>query len=165
MSFDIDWQSMFVPTVALVEMFLRGTAIYLFIFFMLRIFRRQAGSIGISDLLVVVLVADAAQNAMANEYKSITEGIVLVATVFAWDMLLDWLGDRYKGTWLGRLLRPAPLLLIRNGRILRHNLRKEMVTEDELLGQLRELGVERVEDVKKSYLEADGHISVVKMNE
>lgn len=162
MFLDFDWNALFQPTVALAEMFLRGTVMYLFIFFILRVSRRQAGSIGISDLLVVVLVADAAQNAMANEYRSITEGVVLVGAIFFWDYVLDWLGDRYNDTWLGRLLRPSPLPLIRNGRVNRRNLRREMITEDELLGQLRQQGVERVEDVKKSYLEADGHISVVK---
>ncbi|HEY9197836.1 MAG TPA: DUF421 domain-containing protein, partial [Gammaproteobacteria bacterium] len=95
MFFEIDWNSVFVPTLPLGEIFLRGTVVYLFIYFMLRIFRRQAGSIGISDLLVVVLVADAAQNAMGSQYTSITEGVLLVLTIFFWDYLFDWLGDRY----------------------------------------------------------------------
>ena len=55
-----------------------STIVYLFILFVLRLLRREAGSLSISDLLVVVLIADAAQNAMASEYKSITEGLVLV---------------------------------------------------------------------------------------
>jgi uncharacterized membrane protein YcaP (DUF421 family) len=63
----IDWNSMFVPSLHLGEIFLRGTVVYLFLFALLRVTRRQAGAIGISDLLVVVLIADAAQNAMASE--------------------------------------------------------------------------------------------------
>lgn len=162
MFIDIDWNAMFVPTLALGEIFLRGTAVYLFIYFILRIFRRQAGSIGISDLLVVVLIADATQNAMASQYKSITEGVLLVLTIFFWDYLLDWLGDRYGDSRLGRLLRPSPLPLVKDGRMVLRNLKKEMITADELLGQLRLQGIDRVEDVKESFLEADGHISVVK---
>lgn len=50
----------------------------------LRVLRREAGSIGISDLVVVVLIADAAQNAMAAEYRSLTEGAILVATIALW---------------------------------------------------------------------------------
>lgn len=162
MILDIDWNAMFDPNVALAEMFLRGTVMYLFIYFMLRVSRRQAGSIGIADLLVVVLVADASQNAMASDYRSITEGAVLVGSIFFWDYTFDWLGDRYHDTWLGRILRPSPLPLIRNGRIDWRNLRREMITEDELMGQLRQQGVERIEEVKESFLEVDGHISVVK---
>lgn len=158
----IDWHSLLVPSVGIVEIFLRGTAIYFFLFIVLRVLRREAGAIGISDLLVVVLIADAAQNAMASDYKSITEGIVLVGTIAFWDYFLDWLGYRFPG--LQRLLRPKPLLLIKDGRIQWRNLRQEMISEEELLGQLREQGVEKVEDVKMSYLEGDGRISVIKNN-
>jgi uncharacterized membrane protein YcaP (DUF421 family) len=70
----IDRKTVFVPTASLIEIFLRGTIVYLFLFFVLRISRRQAATLGISDLLVIVLIADAAQNAMASDYKSISEG-------------------------------------------------------------------------------------------
>jgi uncharacterized membrane protein YcaP (DUF421 family) len=158
--FQIDWNSAFVPTVSVAEMVLRGTLVYLLLFFVLRVLRREAGALGISDLLVVVLIADAAQNAMASEYKSITEGAVLVGTIVAWDFFLDWLGYRFPS--IQRLLRPAPLPLIRDGRVLRQNLRKEMITMEELMGQLREQGVESVEEVKTCHLEGDGHVSVIR---
>ena len=155
----IDWTSIFIPSMSVAEIFLRGTFTYLFLFFILRFLRREAGALGISDLLVVVLIADAAQNAMGSEYKSITEGGVLVATIAGWDYFLDWLGHRFPR--VRRLLRPAPLLLIKNGQMLKKNLRQEMITEEELMGQLREQGVEHVNKVKKCYLEGDGHISVI----
>jgi uncharacterized membrane protein YcaP (DUF421 family) len=158
--FQIDWQSLFMPSFHIGEIFLRGTIVYLFLFIVLRILRREAGAIGISDLLVVVLIADAAQNAMASEYKSITEGLVLVTTIAFWDYFLDWFS--YKFPVVQRLLRPAPLLLIKDGQIQKRNLRQEMITEEELMGQLREQGIERVEEVKKSYIEGDGHISVIR---
>lgn len=102
----VDWKSVFIPSMHLGEILLRGTIVYLFLFIVLRILRRQAGAIGISDLLVVVLIADAAQNAMGSEYRSITEGLVLVATIAFWDYFLDWLG--YKFPSVRRLIRPAP---------------------------------------------------------
>jgi uncharacterized membrane protein YcaP (DUF421 family) len=155
----IDWQSVFIPSLHIGEIILRGTVVYLFLFILLRLLRRGAGAIGISDLLVVVLIADAAQNAMASEYKSITEGLILVTTIVFWDYFLDWLG--YKFPRFRRLLRPAPLLLIKDGRIESHNLSREMITEEELIEQLREHGVESVEQVKESHIEGDGHISVI----
>src|SRR3569832_492650 len=105
----MDWRSVFVPTVPLLEIILRGTVIYLFLFFMLRVSRRETGGMGISDLLVVVLVADASQKDMASEYKSITEGLVLVATIAFWKNKQDRHENRK--TTIERLLRPAPLLL------------------------------------------------------
>ena len=161
--FEINWHEVFVPTVGLLELVLRGSVIYLFILIALRLFRREAGALNTADLLVVVLVADAAQNAMASEYHSITEGVVLVATIFAWNYLLDWLG--YQHPQVYRLLHPPPPLLAKDGRIQRHNLRAEMITRAELMGQLREQGIEDLGQVKRAYLEADGHLSVIKYDD
>ena len=99
---------------------------------------------------------------MSSEYKSITEGIVLVMTIVFWDYFVDWLGYRFPS--IQRLIRPAPLPLVENGRVNRRNMRQEMITDDELMGQLREQGVESIAEVKKCYLEGDGHISVIKRN-
>jgi uncharacterized membrane protein YcaP (DUF421 family) len=132
----IDWQSLFLPSLNIGEIFLRGSIVYLFLFFLLRILRRQAGTIGISDLLVIVLIADAAQNAMASQYQSITEGLILVTTIAFWDYFLDWLGYRFP--IVAPLIRPTPLLLIKHGHIQKRNLSKELITEEELREQLRE---------------------------
>ena len=159
----IDWREMFTPTVSLIELILRGSAIYLTILVLLRVLRREAGAMSTADLLVIVLVADAAQNAMAAEYHSITEGVVLVATIFAWNYALDWLAYRYKFVY--RLLHPTPLLLVKDGVVLRRNLKSELLTIDDLLEQLREQGVEDVKQVKRCYLEADGHLSVLRQKQ
>lgn len=155
----VDWQAIFSPSVPLTEIFLRGTIVYLFLFLVLRLLRREAGALGTADLLMVVLIADAAQNAMSSDYKSITDGIILVSTIACWDYFLDWLGYRFPK--MQRLLRPAPLPLIKDGRMQRRNMRQELITEEELMGQLREQGVESVAEVKKCYLEGDGQISVI----
>jgi uncharacterized membrane protein YcaP (DUF421 family) len=155
----IDWGSIFTPTVNLLELVIRGTIVYLVLFVFLRILRREAGAIGMSDLLVVVLIADAVQNAMGSKYESITEGIVLVGTIMFWNYTLDWLA--YKFPEFRRLVRPKPLLLIKNGILIRRNLQKEMITREELMSQLREHGVEEIKGVKACYLEGDGQMSVV----
>jgi uncharacterized membrane protein YcaP (DUF421 family) len=156
---EINWSDMWVPTLSLFEIFVRGSVIYLALFLYFRLLRREAGGIGITDVLVIVLVADAVQNAMANEYKSITEGLVLVATIGFWDYLLDWLGYHY--ATFERFLKPPPLLLIRNGALMRQNMKREMITEQELLSQLREQGIDDPRQVRKCYLEGDGRLSVI----
>jgi uncharacterized membrane protein YcaP (DUF421 family) len=90
----IDWSSVFVPKINLLELILRGSIMYLGAFAALRFFRRAAGALGTADLLLIVLIADAAQNAMSAEYHSITEGVVLVATIIGWNVLLDWMEYR-----------------------------------------------------------------------
>lgn len=156
----IDWESVFVPSLSIFEIILRGSLIYLLLFVIFRLLRRGAGSLGISDLLVVVLIADASQNALGSQYRSVTEGAVLVVTIVGWDYLLDLLA--YRVPALRKLIRPPELLLIKNGEVYKRNLRKEMISEQELLGELREQGVAHVEDVKYCYMESDGRISVVK---
>jgi uncharacterized membrane protein YcaP (DUF421 family) len=156
----VNWHDVFIPDTPLLEIFVRGTIVYLAIFFLLRfVLTRQSGSVGVTDLLVIVLIADAAQNAMASEYKSVPDGLLLVTTIVFWSYALDWLA--YHFPMCSRLIHPKPLELIRDGNINRRNLRRELVTMDELKAQLREQGIEDVSRVRCAYMEADGRISVV----
>ena len=56
----------------------------------------------------------------------------------------------------------APLLLVRDGRMLKKNMRRELIRDDELMAQLREQGITHLDEVKRCYLEGDGHVSVIK---
>ena len=81
--FEIDWSKLAIPGGSLAEMFVRGTVIYLVLFLVMRFLpRRTMGGVGPSDLLIVVLIADAVQNAMAGGYQSLTEGLLLAAVIF-----------------------------------------------------------------------------------
>lgn len=156
---DIDWGAIFTPTLSLAEMAARGTLTYLALFALLRLMpNREIGSMGTADLLVVVLIADAAQNAMGSGYTSITEGLVLVVTILFWSYVIDWVDYRFPHLHLSS---SSPLLLIRNGRVLHKNLAQEKLTEAELMSQLRLQGVESAFQVKKAYMEGDGKISVI----
>lgn len=150
---------MFVPTESILEVVLRGTIMYLGMFVLLRVFRRQAGGIGIADLLVIVVIADAAQNGMAGDSRSVTEALILIATIVLWDWLFDYLG--YKSKLWQSLLEPGKLLLIENGKMIGKNLESEMITEDELRSQLRLQGLSDLATVRKCYLESSGHFSVL----
>ena len=156
----VDWHALFVPDTSLLELVIRASLMYLLILAGFRTFRRDAGTLSVSDLIVVVLIADAAQNGMAGEYRSVTEGAIVVATIFAWNYGLDWLGYRSRAVhWL---LNPPPLLLVRNGRIHHQNLRAQLITTEDLMEQLREQGIEDVSAVKEARLESDGNISVIR---
>lgn len=156
----IDWKTVFIPDTPLLEIILRGSVMYLALFLLLRVvLKRQAGTLGMTDLLLITLLADASQNAMAGEYKSLPDGIVLVSTIIFWNYSLDWLSFKY--IWFRRLIEPPPLPLVQNGKLLRRNMRRELVTEEELMGQLRQQGIEELSKVKAAYIEADGRISVV----
>lgn len=157
---NINWGDVFLPSTPVLEILLRGTVVYLGLFLLLRlVLKRESGAVGITDLLVVVLIADAAQNAMADDYKSIPDGLLLVATIVFWSYFLNWLGYRFKG--IQRFVHPPPLLLVEDGKMLRRNMRRELITEEELLSMLRQQGVDDLTGVKKAYMEGDGQISVI----
>ena len=86
----VDWQAVLLPHTPLLEIFVRGSLTYLGLFLLLRVLlKREAGSLGITDTLLVVMLADAAQNGMADDYRSVTDGLVLVATLIFWNVLLN----------------------------------------------------------------------------
>jgi uncharacterized membrane protein YcaP (DUF421 family) len=156
---EIDWDKMFVPSTSIAEMIIRGTITYWFCFLYIRFFRRSAGQLNISDVLLINLISDASQNAMASSYESITEGAVLVGTLVFWDFFIDWLG--YKSVFFNRVITPEPSLLIKDGVMQRQTMRRELISEDELLGILRENSVDDPANVKLCYMESSGSVSVV----
>jgi uncharacterized membrane protein YcaP (DUF421 family) len=157
----IDLAGLFNPQVGILEIVLRGTVIYLTLFFLLRALRsRHAGETSISDILLIVLIADAVQNAMASEYRSLTEGIILALTIFFWAFFLDWLAFQFPK--LRPWIQSNPRCVINNGTILYGALRKELLSEDELMSMLRKEGVEKADEVSKAYVESDGRLSVIR---
>ncbi len=111
--------------------------------------------------LVVVLLAEVAGNGFAAEYNSVVEGTVLVGTILFWSYMLEWAAHRFAS--VERILRAPTLVLIEDGRMLRRNMRAELVTTEELMAQLRENGIEDCAQVKRACMEADGMTSVIKM--
>jgi len=145
------------------ELFLRGSAVYVGLVLTLRfLLRRDVGSMSTADLLFIVLIADASQNAMAGEYRSLADGGVLIATLVAWNVLLDWLA--YRSPRLRRIIEAPALPLIANGKWLRQNLRKEWITTEEVMGKLREHGVDDIAQVRLACLEANGELGVIRVD-
>ena len=107
----------------------------------------------------IVLIADASQNGMAGEYRSLADAAVLLGTLAACNVALD--SAIYRWPVMQRLMEAPTVELIRDGKILRRNLQREWVTVDELMSKLREVGIADVADVKLAMLEADGQLSVL----
>jgi uncharacterized membrane protein YcaP (DUF421 family) len=149
---------MFGQDAPLLEIFIRGTLVYLAIFFLFRFApRREAGSLSMTNLIVIVVIADAAQNAMSGEYHSVTDGLLLVATIIGWSILLD--AAAYRWPKVAKIIKPPPRTLVRKGELHKRNLRRELITEDELREQLRERGTDRLSNVD-IVLEPNGSLSV-----
>jgi uncharacterized membrane protein YcaP (DUF421 family) len=157
----VDWSGIFGLSTSPLEILIRGTAMYLAIFFLLRVMpNREASGVNLSNILVIVLIADAAQNGMAGDYRSVTEGLLLVGTILIWSLGIDWVGHEFPSMrWI---LEKQPALLIRDGVLMRRQMRRELLSEEEVMSQLRQQGIDRLSDVRRACIEPDGHISVVK---
>jgi uncharacterized membrane protein YcaP (DUF421 family) len=147
--------------VSVPELVLRGTLVYWLLFLIFRfILRRDVGAVGIADILLLVIVADAAQNAMSGGYDTFLEGAILVGTIVGWNWLLDFLSYHFKP--VRRFATPSRLTLVERGKPLLRNMRREFITKEELQEKLREQGIEDLREVKAAYLEGDGEISVIR---
>lgn len=157
----IDWARLFSFSVSPAEIFVRGTVIYWFIFLIFRfLLRRDIGAIAIADVMLLVLIADAASNGMSGGYDSITDGCILVATIAGWNYVLDWMSFHFPA--VRRWLQPPPQVLVRDGKMQRKAMRRELITMDELKSKLREQGIENLDEIKIAHLEEDGEISVLR---
>jgi len=155
-----DWSEMFVPSMPMGEIVVRGTLMYWGLWLILRlIVKREAGAVSVTDLLMVVLIADAAQNGMSADYKSVPEGLVLAGTIIFWSTFLDWAAAQSK--FLRRLVHPEPLPLVRDGTLIRKNLKREFLTDEDVYAQMRQQGIEHLSDVKAAWMEGDGHMSFI----
>src|ERR1044072_5697436 len=93
-------QDLFSIHVPVLELGVRGTLVYWLLLAVFRfVLRRDVGAVGIADILLLVIVADAAQNAMSGGYDTFAEGAVLVCTIVGWNWLLDVLSWRF--SWVG----------------------------------------------------------------
>ena len=143
------------------EMFLRGSVAYCAIFVLLRLAgRRDIGSLGMADLLVLLLVADALGNGMSGDSTSTTDGLIAVSAIIFWSVVIDRIGYRFPGT--RKWLDPKRVCLIRDGVLQRRGMRREYITEDELLTELHRAGLEHFSQVKMAYIESDGQISIIR---
>lgn len=155
-----DWAGVFVPDVSLVESFARASVVYLSLVVLFRVvLNRQAGSIGLPDVMLVVLVSECVSQSLNANAKSIPNGLAAVAALLFWSYALDRLSARWP--WLQRRLEPPPVEIVRDGKVIRERMDEEGMTDGELEAQLRLNGIDDVSKVKSAHIEAEGKVSVV----
>jgi len=156
----VSWENVFMPSVPLLESVVRGTVVYLAVFVLMRLAgRRESGELSTTDVIVIVIISEAASVGIGGKANSITDSVVLIAVILLWSVFLDAAG--YWWPALGRLLKPKPRPLIRDGMLQRDTMRREFMTLEELRSQLRLHGIEDIAEVERAHVEPNGMISVV----
>lgn len=125
--------------------------------------KRQVGQLTPFDLLLLLLLANAVQNAMVGPDESLVGGLVAAGTLFAVNSVVALVAR--KSGHAARILEGTPTILIRKGDILEGNLAAEGITREDLLRALREHGVDDPSIVRSAILEVDGTISVLRNDE
>ncbi len=121
--------------------------------------KRELGQMTPFDLVVILLIANAVQNAMVGPDTSVTGGLIAAGVLIVGNYGIAQ--GRERLPWLRRAVEGAPTLLINDGKLVTEHLRREGLDEDEILMAIREHGVADVKDVRMAVLETDGSISIV----
>lgn len=135
-------------------------AVYLFIVIAIRIFgKKELAQLSVVDLVFILLISNAVQNAMVGPDSSLGGGLVAASTLFLFNYILKYL--QYRFPKLSKVVQGDASMLIYKGRILDEHLKKARISQDELMEAVREHGVESVTEVDLAVLEVDGNISVL----
>jgi uncharacterized membrane protein YcaP (DUF421 family) len=142
------------------DLVLRTTAIFFFIFFMTRIIgRRELGSLEPFDLILLVVIGDLVQQGVTQDDYSVTGAFVVVSTIAVLTVGMSYLN--FRAPPLRRVIEGDPIVLVENGQPIERNLRRERLTLEELAESARLQQVENLEDVRLAVLETNGNISVI----
>jgi uncharacterized membrane protein YcaP (DUF421 family) len=143
------------------EIVVRTAIVYAFLVIGIRLSgKREVGQMTPFDLVVLLLLSNAVQNAMTGPDVSIAGGLVAAVTLFAVNAVVSRL--RMRSRSFRSLVVGVPVILVSHGELVRTNLDREQITEDDLLAALREHEAENVTDVEQATLEVDGTISVIR---
>ena len=144
----------------LVQVLARTLVVYVALLLLLRASgKRQLGQMTPFDLVVLLVISNAVQNAMVGPDTSLAGGLLAATTLVGVNWLVDRLG--LHSGWLRERLIGSPTLLVHEGRLLDDRLRREGIDRDEVMQALREHGIDDLRGVKMAALEVDGTISVV----
>jgi uncharacterized membrane protein YcaP (DUF421 family) len=151
---------MFELTLQFWEILVRSSIVYLVLILLVRMVpKRNAGHISPNDLLTLIVVGTVSTEAIIGGSTSILDILFMAAIILLWSWIVDQL--EYRVPVLRKLLRHEASVLIENGRLNRRNMRRELVTEEELMANLRKEGVDSPARVRSAWLEADGEISFI----
>lgn len=143
------------------DIVLRATFAYLFVFLLTRIVgRRELSTLQPFDLILLVMLGDLVQQGVTQNDFSITGLVLAAGTVGVLTVLLSWLSFRF--TRLRPVLDGVPVILLERGKPVERNLRRQRLTLEELAAEARVQSISSLDEVQWAVLETSGQISFVK---
>ncbi len=145
---------------SLADVAIRTGIIYLVVVLGLKLLgKKELSQISIVDLVFILLISNAVQNAMVGDNTSLEGGVIAAVALLTINFILRYIN--YRSSRFRNVIEGEPVLLIYEGSLVKKHLEREKITLEELMAVLREHGVADIKDVKLAMLEIDGNISVV----
>lgn len=143
------------------ESIVRATVIYLVLLLLFRLSGKRALSqVTTFDLVLLLIISEAIQQAMVGEDSSLTNAFLIVTTLVGLDILMSVLKQHSRV--IEKVVEDMPLVLVRDGRLLQDRLDKVRVDVGDVLEAARELqGIKRLDQIEYAILERDGEISII----
>lgn len=144
----------------ILDIVVRSLAVYFFMVIAVRVFgKNQLSQLNAGDVILLLLISNAVQNAMVGSNNTLEGGIVAALVLFVANFIVKKL--IFKNQKLKELIEDQPHILVKDGHVFPDILRKVQISEDELEEAIHEHGIESVSAVKLAILEVDGNISVI----
>ena len=152
-------RDLLVTQIPLVEKVLRSIAVYLFLVLALRLAgKRELAQLNSLDLVVLLLLSNTVQNAIIGPDNSLVGGLLGAAVLMTANYAIVRLGFEHPA--LARTLEGTPTVLVQNGSMLDGNLRRYLITREELMAAVRRQGARNLKDIDVVVLEANGALTV-----
>ena len=153
------WPALWAVETPLLELAVRAAVLYFGILLLLRVMpRRTGGELGTMDLVMILLVTEAATHSL-GDYRTLGDGLFVIAVLMLIDYGVNALS--YRLPWFERVVASPPLPIVLDGRLQRRNMRREFITEDELRAELRAKDIDDLAEVERAYVEPEGEITFV----
>ena len=140
---------------------LRGVVMYVGLLILFRIAgKRTLSEVTTFDFVLLLIVAEATQQALLGEDFSLTNALLLVLTLLGLDIAISLVKQRVPST--AKLIEGVPLVIVEEGRLLKDRMDKARVDEGDVMNAARQLqGLERLEQIKYAVLERNGGITII----
>jgi uncharacterized membrane protein YcaP (DUF421 family) len=143
------------------DIVLRAVVLFLFVFLVLRVSgRRELSSITPIDFVLLIIVGDLVQQGITQDDSSVTGAMIAVATIASMQVLASYLSFRFRAA--RRALEGDPLVVMQDGNVIEHNLRRERISEEDLAEEARMNQIGSFDDIAWAVLEPNGSISFIK---
>jgi uncharacterized membrane protein YcaP (DUF421 family) len=142
------------------DIVIRAIALFAFMFLLTRIMgRRELSSLEPFDLILLIVLGDSIQQGLTQDDYSVTGAVIAVGTIAVLQVLTSY--TSFKFPWARRVLDGDPIVLVQDGEVIEHNLKRERITQEELAEQARVQQIASIADVQWAVFEPSGSISFI----